>query len=327
MSVFGGMSKGERNRIKIRVRTAMEAQAKIEGRFLGGRPPYGYRLADAGPAPQPGQGRGRQARLPPGTRPRGGARRAPDLRRVPQRRQGHLRHRREADPRGHPVPLGARPRPEPAPLRHRLDQVRGPRDPGQPALHRPPGLEQAAQGRGPARRATTSPSATPPNCDGTRLASGFGPSRSCTRRSSTEPPSIRSRRSRLGGASKPAEHKPHGRADRTRCAAACAVASASGGCKATGPTSAPYYRCRFPAEYALANRVEHPLNVCLREDAILAEVDGWLAREFAPHRLRQTIADLAAVQEARRFARDRPRGDEAADRRRATASWPSTAPP
>ncbi|WP_107502553.1 recombinase family protein [Streptomyces noursei] len=53
MSVFGGMSKGERNRIKIRVRTAMSSQAKIEGRFLGGRPPYGYRIADAGPHPNP----------------------------------------------------------------------------------------------------------------------------------------------------------------------------------------------------------------------------------------------------------------------------------
>jgi DNA invertase Pin-like site-specific DNA recombinase len=53
MSVFGGMSKGERNRIKIRVRSAMAAQAQTEGRFLGGRPPYGYRLADAGPHPNP----------------------------------------------------------------------------------------------------------------------------------------------------------------------------------------------------------------------------------------------------------------------------------
>lgn len=55
MSVFGGMSKGERNRIKIRVRSAMAAQAKLEGRYLGGRPPYGYRLADAGPHPNPGK--------------------------------------------------------------------------------------------------------------------------------------------------------------------------------------------------------------------------------------------------------------------------------
>ncbi len=53
MSVFGGMSKGERNRIKIRVRSSMQAQAKVEGRYLGGRPPYGYQLADAGPHPNP----------------------------------------------------------------------------------------------------------------------------------------------------------------------------------------------------------------------------------------------------------------------------------
>ncbi|WP_329101454.1 recombinase family protein [Micromonospora sp. NBC_01699] len=53
MSLYGGMSKGERNRIKIRVRSAMAAQAATEDRFLGGRPPYGYRLADAGPHPNP----------------------------------------------------------------------------------------------------------------------------------------------------------------------------------------------------------------------------------------------------------------------------------
>lgn len=47
------MSKGERNRIKIRVRSAMAAQAANDGRFLGGRPPYGYRIADAGPHPNP----------------------------------------------------------------------------------------------------------------------------------------------------------------------------------------------------------------------------------------------------------------------------------
>ena len=49
MPVFGGMSKGERNGIRIRVRAAMASQAAIEGRLLGGRPPCGYRLADAGP--------------------------------------------------------------------------------------------------------------------------------------------------------------------------------------------------------------------------------------------------------------------------------------
>jgi DNA invertase Pin-like site-specific DNA recombinase len=36
MSVFGGMSKGERSRIKVRVRAAMTAQAKSGGTFPGG---------------------------------------------------------------------------------------------------------------------------------------------------------------------------------------------------------------------------------------------------------------------------------------------------
>jgi site-specific DNA recombinase len=53
MSVFGGMSKGERTRIKLRVQTAMSDMAEREGRFLGGRPPYGYRLAGVGPHPNP----------------------------------------------------------------------------------------------------------------------------------------------------------------------------------------------------------------------------------------------------------------------------------
>src|SRR5579872_4327029 len=47
------MSKGERTRIKTRVRSAMSVQAAIEGRFLGGRPPYGNLLVDAGPHPNP----------------------------------------------------------------------------------------------------------------------------------------------------------------------------------------------------------------------------------------------------------------------------------
>jgi hypothetical protein len=53
MSLYGGMAKGERSRIKMRVRSAMESQARHEGRFLGGRPPYGYQLADAGAHPNP----------------------------------------------------------------------------------------------------------------------------------------------------------------------------------------------------------------------------------------------------------------------------------
>ncbi len=55
MALYGGMSKGERSRIKIRVRSAMAAQTATEGRYFAGRPPYGYRLVDAGPHPNPGK--------------------------------------------------------------------------------------------------------------------------------------------------------------------------------------------------------------------------------------------------------------------------------
>jgi len=51
MMVLGLSSKREITRTSIRVRTAMAAQTREQGRYLGGRPPYGYRLADAGPHP------------------------------------------------------------------------------------------------------------------------------------------------------------------------------------------------------------------------------------------------------------------------------------
>src|SRR5215472_4050222 len=51
MIALGAQSKREITRTRIRVITAMAAQAREQGRYLGGRPPYGYRLADAGPHP------------------------------------------------------------------------------------------------------------------------------------------------------------------------------------------------------------------------------------------------------------------------------------
>jgi site-specific DNA recombinase len=50
MTMLGLSSKREIARTSIRVRTAMAVQTR-QGRYLGGRPPYGYRLADAGPHP------------------------------------------------------------------------------------------------------------------------------------------------------------------------------------------------------------------------------------------------------------------------------------
>jgi site-specific DNA recombinase len=109
-----------------------------------------------------------------------------------------------------------------------------------------------------------------------------------------------------GRAHAPAAHKPH----RSRHPYAlrgcvwCAVCERR--MQSHWAHDVPYYRCRFPAEYALANRVQHPVNVYLREDQLIGEVNGWLAREFAPHRLHKTIVDLAAAQ----FAEPLPRPDD-----------------
>jgi site-specific DNA recombinase len=54
-----------------------------------------------------------------------------------------------------------------------------------------------------------------------------------------------------------------------------------------------YYLCRFPAEYALANRVSHPKNVYLREADVLGRVDDWFAEIFAPANLDATLDTLA----------------------------------
>jgi Site-specific recombinases, DNA invertase Pin homologs len=56
---LGIQSKREITRTRIRVSTAMATQVREQGRYQGGRPPYGYRLVDA-------------ARIRTGRMPRGG---------------------------------------------------------------------------------------------------------------------------------------------------------------------------------------------------------------------------------------------------------------
>ncbi len=55
MVAMGLAAKREITRTRIRVRSAMAAQTLEQGRYLGGRPPYGYRLGDAGPHPNKAQ--------------------------------------------------------------------------------------------------------------------------------------------------------------------------------------------------------------------------------------------------------------------------------
>ncbi|MFL6121104.1 recombinase family protein [Actinophytocola sp.] len=51
MVLLGAQAQREVVRARHRVLAAMRVQVRVQGRFLGGRPPYGYRLADGGPHP------------------------------------------------------------------------------------------------------------------------------------------------------------------------------------------------------------------------------------------------------------------------------------
>ena len=54
MQVLAAQSQREVVRSRHRTVAAMTAQTVEQGRFLGGRPPYGYRLVDAGPHSESG---------------------------------------------------------------------------------------------------------------------------------------------------------------------------------------------------------------------------------------------------------------------------------
>ena len=80
MLALGLSSKREITRTRIRVRTAMAAQTREQGRYLGGRPPYGYRLGRCGAAPEQGPRRVGPAGAPPRARSGDGAGGAVDVR-------------------------------------------------------------------------------------------------------------------------------------------------------------------------------------------------------------------------------------------------------
>ena len=50
-----------------------------------------------------------------------------------------------------------------------------------------------------------------------------------------------------------------------------------------------FYRCGYPNEYGLANKVEHPRNVYLAERDLVGPLDKWLCTCLAPHRVTATI--------------------------------------
>ena len=297
MSVFGGLSKGERNRIKLRVRAAMSAQAALEGRFLGGRPPYGYRLIDAGPHPNPAK--------------------AADGKRL---------HKLEPDPgtawvvrrifaeylagRGlFAIAEGLTRDQIPSPSqhdrarnRHRTGEgwsksavrviLTNPRYTGRQVWNKQrkdeilldvddvaAGYETRMRWNEAGRWVWSDTIAHEPliSAEDFQAAQAIMADAGRARRGSRE-------------AHQRVTH-PYVLRGRLYCGYC--------GRRMQGQYSnqAPYYRCRYPKEYALASHVRHPGNVYLREADVLPAIDRWLAVIFAPHRLEQTIREMQAAQD------------------------------
>ncbi|HKT05282.1 MAG TPA: recombinase family protein [Rugosimonospora sp.] len=294
MSVFGGMSKGERSRVKIRVRTAMQAQAKIEGRFLGGRPPYGYRLADAGPHPNPGKAADgkRLHRLEPDPAT------APVVQRIFAlylRGLGIFTIAEGLNRDGIPSPSAA----DPARNRHRSGAgwaksaikaiLANPRYTGRQVWNKQRKdevlLDVHDVGLG----------------YQTRMRWNHPDAWVWSESVVHEPlVSVEDFEAAQGVAAQ------HGRGRKTRerhyvkrtyilrGMLLCGLC----GRRMQGQYShdAAYYRCRYPNEYALVSHTEHPRNVYLAENDVLPVLDNWLLRAFAPHRLADTVAKLHAAQ-------------------------------
>jgi hypothetical protein len=295
MSLYGGMSKGERNRIKIRVRTAMAAQAAGEGRFLGGRPPYGYRLADAGPHPNPGKASVRQRlhSLEPGPET------TPVVARIFQE---------YASGRGlYAIAEGLTRDGILSPSAH--DRTRNPHRCGlawskaavRVILTNPryTGMQVWNRQRRDEVLIDVDDSlwATRAGCAGIASRPGCAPPPSPISPSSAWSCSKRCRSgsaaARTGPAAASRGPPPHPYV--LKGLIRCGVCERR--MEGIWNNDRPYYWCRFPEEYALANRIEHPRSVYLREDVLTGPLDHWLAGLFDPLCLDRTIDALACAAE------------------------------
>ncbi|MBO2451655.1 recombinase family protein [Actinomadura barringtoniae] len=291
MGVFGGLSKGERNRIKIRVRAAMRAITATEGRWLGGRPPYGYELEDVGPHPNP-------AKAAEGKRLKRLVAH-PVFSRVVKwifaqylAGKGRKDIAEELTRQGIPSPSAS----DPGRNRHR-NQIAWSKSAVKVILENPRYTGYQVWNRQRKDEVLI---------DVNDVALGYTTKMSWNSRDEwiwseeqahdelvsladyERAQEIRASRAR-GKYSK--KGNPTRRPYAFRGCIRCGYCDRK--LQGNWNNKQAYYRCRFPQEYALVNEIDHPKVVYLREAEVLDDLDGWLATAFAPSRIAATIDALA----------------------------------
>lgn len=297
MGLYGGMSKGERNRIKTRVRSAMSAQAATEGRFLGGRPPYGYRLGDAGPHPNPAKAQlgARLHVLEPDPVA------APIVRRIFDEYlagKGLYAIAEGLTAAGIPSPSGH----DPARNRHRQgaggawgkSAVRAilgnPRYTGRQVWNRQRrdevliDVEDVALGHETKMRWND--------------RSDWVWSAQQTHEALIDADTFAAAQRVAGaGAHRPTSRKRHTTSRRYVLSGLLRCGLCGRRMQGTWNNGKAHYRCQFAREYALAAKADHPKTVYLREEAILPALDEWLVQVFSPDRYEATCEALAMASE------------------------------
>ncbi len=293
MSVFGGMSKGERNRIKIRVRAAMAAQAQVEGRYLGGRPPYGYRLADAGPHPNPSKAAdGKRLHIlepDPAT--------APVVQRIFREYLGGFGY----------FAIAQRLTAENIPCPSAYDRKRN--------AHR----SGIAWSKSAVRVILTNPRYTGHEVwnkqrkqesliDVNDVALGhqthltWNPTKDWVRSDQPSHEALISTETFERTQLRLAARNQRSVRSKVRIQHPYAfkglILHQTCGRRMQGNWNhdQAHYRCRFPAEYAIANKIDHPGVVYLREDQIIGPIDTWLAQIFRRDQIEHTLTMLENAQ-------------------------------
>ena len=308
MSLFGGMSKGERNRVKIRVKAAMADMAEREGRFLGGRPPYGYRLVDAGPHPNPEKAAARLMlhRLEPDPLT------APVVTRIFEMYLGGMGLRSIAQvltDEGVPSPSAY----DPARNQHRLcrgwswSAIRA-------ILENPRYTGHQVWGRQPRMEALLDPSAPQ---DGyvtrQRWADETNWLRSVELAQSplVDAATFRRVQSLMGAKGSDTQRRLRSAKAESRYLLAGRVVCAQCGRKMSGQQidGRLVYRCRIRSSYALPDGDPHPLSMSVSERRLSAVTFDWLSELFSPENRAEVLAEIAARSDQPSHDTDRAAAD------------------